>query len=102
MRLQTATILQFIMKKTVHMVQLPPAEPNEAHDIETFARLSITNSQLSIGQLTNGQPITNTHNNNENNTLLPDSQSNTIPHKFSKMTEELKISPNKSPTISPK
>ena len=25
--------------KTVHMVQLPPAKPNEANAIETFARL---------------------------------------------------------------
>ena len=41
-------------------------------------------------QLTNRQTITNNHNNNENNTILPDSQSNTILHKFSMMAEELK------------
>ena len=29
------------------MVQLPPAEPDEGNAIETFARLSTTNSQLS-------------------------------------------------------
>ena len=52
-------------EKTVYLVQLPPAEPNEANAIETFAKLSITNSQPIIDQLTNGQPITNSHNNSK-------------------------------------
>ena len=72
------------------MVQLPPAEPNESNTIETFAKLSTTDDQLSIDQLTNGQPITNSHNNNKNNTLFLDSQSKTILHQFSMMAEELK------------
>ena len=54
--------------KTAHMVQLQPAESDEAKTIETFTRLSTTNSQLSIDQFTNRQPITSSHNKNENNT----------------------------------
>ena len=76
--------------KTVHMLQLPPAEPNEANAIETFARLSTPSSQPNIDLLTNRQPITNSHNNNESSALLPDIQSNTILHQFSMMAEELK------------
>ena len=46
--------------KTFNMVQLPP---NEANAIETSARLSTTDSQTNIDQPSNGQPITNSHNN---------------------------------------
>ena len=49
------------------MIQIPPAEPNEANAIETFARLSTTNSQTSVDQTSNGPPIPNSHNNNKYN-----------------------------------
>ena len=80
--------------KTINMVQLLPAEPNEANVFETFARLSTSDSQTNIDQLSNGQPITNSHNNYEcnsssNNILLPDNQCNIILHLFSIMAEEL-------------
>ena len=95
MKLWTATILQSVMTKQSKMVQLPPAEPNEANAIEKFTRLTTTNSQRNIDQLTDGQPITHSHNSNEcntlsNNIISPDNQSTIIPHQFSIMAEELK------------
>ena len=77
------------------MVQLPSAGPNEANAIETFARLSNTNSQTNIDQLHNRQLTTNSYTNSEynrssNNILLPDKQSNTIIHQVSIMEEEFK------------
>ena len=95
MKLWTSTVSQFVMTKTVNIVQLPPAEPNEVNAIKTFARLSTANRQTHIDQPTNRQSITNSHNNNEyntspNNILLPDNQSNIILHQFSIMTEKLK------------
>ena len=81
--------------KTVNMVQLPPVEPNEANTIEIFARLTTTNSQMNVEQLTNGQPITNSHNSNKcsassNNILSPDNHSTVILNQFSIIAEELR------------
>ena len=59
-------IITICNDKTVHMVQLPPAKPNKANVIDTYARLSSPNSQPNIDQLTKGQPITNSYNTNEN------------------------------------
>ena len=50
--------------KTVNTVQPPPAEPNEVSAIETFAKLSSTNTQTNIDQPSNRQTITNSHNDN--------------------------------------
>ena len=77
--------------KTVHMLKLQPAKPNEVNAIETSARLLTLNSQPNTDQGTNWQPITNSHNNNESSMLLPVSQSNTILDQFHMMTEDLKI-----------
>ena len=81
--------------KMVTMVQLPPVESNEANATETFARLTTTNSQVNEEQLTDGQPITNSHNSNRcntspNNILSPDNQSIIILHQFSMIADELK------------
>ena len=46
---------------TVNMVQLTPVEPNEANAIETFARLTNSNSQMDVDQVTDRQFITNNH-----------------------------------------
>ena len=69
------------------IVQLPLAELNDANAIETFARLSNTNSQTYKDQPSNGQHTTNSHNSNEYNTssksiLLSDNQSNIILHQY--------------------
>ena len=72
--------------KTVNMVQLPPAGPQKANAIETFARLTTINSNTHVDQ------ISNNSNNNPpiNNMPLPNNQSSIFIDKFSQLTEELK------------
>ena len=77
-RLWTATILQFVMTTYSTPYSYHQLSQMKQMALKHLPDLSTTNSQLSIDQLTNGQPITNSHNNSENNKLLPDSQSNTI------------------------
>ena len=60
---------------TVNMVQLPQVEPSEANAIETFARLTMQNSQMDVDQITDGMFITNNHNTYKCNT----SSNSTIP-----------------------
>ena len=54
--------------RTVKMEQLPSAESNEANAIETFPRLSTTNSETKVHQQTKRQTINKSHNDHECNT----------------------------------
>ena len=81
MRLWTQIISPLQWQVSPHGT-LPLDEPNEVNAIETFAILLIQSSQAKANPLISGQPITHSHNNNKNSTLLADSQLNTILHQF--------------------
>ena len=72
--------------KSVHMVQLPPAEPGERNAFETITRLMSTNGETNTDQASN---ITNSFA-TPNSIPSTDNQSNIIRQQFSRLTEELK------------